>query len=1108
MLDKYIKRGGLLDTLLKSIDNDEKVSVFGCGFGEKLNIIRETDKFFLFVVNNEKEGFDAERRLMEMGLNVKYVDYHPSLNSVFTNNQLISALSGVVDEKINGLIINPFLLCCPIPDVNYLKDQSISLSCGDNSSIDETKTKLIQLGFKRVDYLENDGEFAVKGDTIELIYEDKYYRLMWDWDVLAEIKECDKVTLMPLSKHSQISITGNKVFDVDFEKLSVAIRGNKKLDLSHYLQIQDCRNNMWYLPFCKNILTNICHVSDTMCVFFNDVKLTYDILEKEIAVYNDDIRNGVKDGRYLQEHTSCLLSDKITLSDSVGVVGFQHITNANRLFSPKRVFSFKCIPHIAYNKKWDLLSIDVGSKQESATQIIFAKNESNANQIASVFERKGISCNIVNSLVGVLSGVNIITKSWGASCGFLDDNVFVYSSIELCGETKRHNHSTETFEFELPKLNDIVVHNVHGVGRCLGVECLKLSDSSRDYVVIEYKEGDKLYLPVENIDSISKYVGGEKLPKLNKLGSNDFVKTKERVKANIKEMAFSLVELYKSRLNLVGYKYPKDDEMMNEFSESFEYTETIDQLNAINDIMKDMEEGKVMDRLICGDVGFGKTEVAMRAAFKTVLGGKQVAFMCPTTILSEQHFNTLFARMDKFGIKIKVLNRFRSQKECEEIFEKVKDGSIDIVVGTHKLLNKKLQFKNLGLLILDEEQKFGVEAKETIKEIRRNVNVLTLSATPIPRTLNMALSGIRDISVIETPPVSRIPTVVQVCEYNDDLLKTAILRELERNGQILIVYNRVENIYDWAGHIKKLLPDYVKIGVAHGQMDEKQLENAIFNLYNGETDVLVSTTLIENGIDLPNANTLIVLESDKLGLSQLYQLKGRIGRGDRQAYAYFTFTKEILNEDAYKRLEAISQHTAMGSGFKIALRDLEIRGAGNVLGAEQHGHMQKVGYALYVQLLNETVSELKGEKSKQLKDVRVETLLNAYIPHDYIPSYNARMSAYMKISKINNIEGLVKVLKGFEDAFGDIPIEVSNLSKISLIKNMASGLGANKVAIKRHECMIYFDNVDLMKSIVENMSNYNNVVLDIQKMPIINIKAEVDESILEKVINFLELCSN
>lgn len=1099
MIENICKKGELLDTLFNSIERGEKTSVFGCGLGEKLNIALGCNAFVLYVANSERQNEIVEK-LRSANLRCDNLSFTPSLNNTFNIRTLIDTLYKIIDKKLDALIIEPIMLKTYLPSVDFLKSNRYVVSLGDDISLEKVTHKLHDFGFTRVDYVDSDYTYSVKGDTLDIKFNGKYYRVMWDWDRIGKIKQCDEVTLMPISDLDNITINSDMLFDVDFEKLNNFKLKTKSLKIKQYIDENEsnCQKLWWSLPFSNNILSKIYDYVPDCVLFFDEVKQNYEALKSSCDVYNMEIKDAIKNGLMADIHKDFLFDEGLQFPPYMSVVGFQSITNANKLFSPNRVFSFRCAPSIAYRGKWDVLALDLSTKPSSSTQILYVKSNETANQIGQVLDKKHISYNIVQSLSKCQVGVNLLPRAGGISCAFVDENLFVYSSDDLCGVVKKvFDKNFVSFDVALPEKNDIVVHNIFGVGRCLGVECLNLSNSSRDYVIIEYKNNDRLYLPVENINQISKYIGGDKHPPLNKLGSNDFVKTKEKVKAKIKDMAFSLVELYKARLSAKGFVYPKEEEFMTAFAESFGYTETADQIKAMQDIFSDMESGRVMDRLICGDVGFGKTEVAMRAAFKTVVAGKQVAFMCPTTILSEQHYNTLMSRMKSFGIKIEVLNRFRTKSECEKICQRVKSGDVDIIVGTHKLLNKNLIYKNLGLLILDEEQKFGVEAKETIKDIRKNINVLTLSATPIPRTLNMALSGIRDISVIETPPISRIPTQVQVCEYSDFIFKNAILRELDRGGQVLVVYNKVETIYDWAGRIQKLVGDDVIIDVAHGQMEEKKLENAIIKLYNGETQVLVSTTLIENGVDLPNANTLIVLNSDELGLSQLYQLKGRIGRSDRQAYAYFTYNKDILNETAYKRLEAISQFTAMGSGFKIALRDLEIRGAGNVLGVEQHGHMQKVGYAMYIQLLNEAVGELKGTKALHSHEVRVETSLNAFVPHDYIPNYSARMSAYMKISKLVDLDGYVKLYHEFEDAFGDVPNELNNLLKISLIKNLSQKMNATKVVIKSNECRVFFDKINDVEPYMESINCVSDVVLEVESVPIIVVKGDVGQDILD-----------
>ena len=624
------------------------------------------------------------------------------------------------------------------------------------------------------------------------------------------------------------------------------------------------------------------------------------------------------------------------------------------------------------------------------------------------------------------------------------------STTELLGkqEQKKVKARNKKDVFVLPKENDYVVHETYGIGLCKGVQRLKLGSYEKDYVIIEYDKGDKLYLPTEQVDLISTYISPNKNQKLNRLGGQDFAKTKAKVKSSVKELAFDLLRLYAEREHSKGFKFNKDDYLTKEFEASFPYQETEDQLQVINDVKKDMESDKIMDRLICGDVGYGKTEVAIRAIFKAYQSNKQVAFLAPTTILSEQHYNNCKARLEPFMCNVKVLNRFVPLKEQKQIIKDLKEGKVDVVCGTHRLLNKDVEFKDLGLLVLDEEQRFGVQDKEKIKNVKKDIDVLTLSATPIPRTLYMSLNGIRDISLITTPPAGRLPVNTYVTEFSYNLIKEAVNRELNRGGQVLIVYNSVEDIYRFSSQIRALFSDEVTIGVAHGQMESRMLEDAIMKLYNGETQILISTTLIENGIDLPNANTLIVVDADKLGLSQLYQLKGRVGRSKTLGYAYFLYDKnKVLKEDAYKRLNALMEYNELGSGFKIALKDLEIRGSGDIMGSEQHGHIQKVGYDLYCKLLNQAIMEIRGEKVKLNREVKIDVSINCYIPNNYITDSDSRFRIYSNMITIKNEKERQSVLKDILDIYGKVPKEVENLSKISLLKYYSQNLGVKRVSI-------------------------------------------------------------
>ncbi len=594
------------------------------------------------------------------------------------------------------------------------------------------------------------------------------------------------------------------------------------------------------------------------------------------------------------------------------------------------------------------------------------------------------------------------------------------------------------------------MHEVHGIGRVLGSKKISTTEGTKDYVAVEYQGGDVLYVPVEQMDILTRYLGGEKRPKLSKIGGADFEKIKKSVKESIKKMSFDLKKLYGERQASEGFAFTADGELEKAFASAFPFEETPDQIAADKDVKADMTSGKVMDRLICGDVGFGKTEVAFRAVFRAIANGKQAAMLAPTTILTEQHYNTAAERFKDFGVRIAVLNRFKTAGEQKKIITDLKDGKIDFVIGTHRLLSGDVAFKDLGLLVLDEEQRFGVEHKEKIKLLKKNVDTLTLTATPIPRTLHMSLSGIRSISVINTPPKKRLPVQTYVVEETEVLIADAITREINRGGQAFVLYNRVESIFTFAARLQALMPK-LKITVVHGRMDEKAMESSVIGFYKGRSDVLVSTTIIENGIDLPRANTLIVIDADRLGLSTLYQLKGRVGRSDRLAYAYFTFKRDkVLSNTAFERLNAIIEFTEMGSGIKIAMRDLEIRGAGNVLGGEQHGHMDKIGYELYSKLLREEISG-KEEKTPEL-DVR----LNAYIPESYIEGSVARMDAYKEIAEINSEQAEKDFISAIEGAYGELPEEVFNLINIAVVKYLAMKISAVKITVSKSETSLSF----------------------------------------------------
>ena len=588
------------------------------------------------------------------------------------------------------------------------------------------------------------------------------------------------------------------------------------------------------------------------------------------------------------------------------------------------------------------------------------------------------------------------------------------------------------------KPGDYVVHENHGLGIYQGIEKIEVDRVAKDYMKIAYDKGGNLYIPATQLDLIQKYASADaKKPKLNRLGSQDWVKTKTRVRGAVKEIAKDLVELYAARQNQKGFVYGKDTVWQKEFEEMFPFEETEDQLLAIEAVKRDMESPKIMDRLICGDVGYGKTEIAIRAAFKAVQESKQVVYLVPTTILAQQHYHTFQQRMRDFPVRVDLMCRFRTSAQQKKTIEDTKKGLVDIVIGTHRVLSDDLKFKDLGLLIIDEEQRFGVQHKEKIKKLKENVDVLTLTATPIPRTLHMSLIGIRDMSVLEEAPQDRMPIQTYVMEYNDEMVREAIERECARSGQVYYVYNRVEDIAEIAAHIQKLVPD-VNVAFAHGQMREQELERIMCDFIDGEIDVLVSTTIIETGLDISNVNTMIIHDADRLGLSQLYQLRGRVGRSNRMAYAFLLYRRDkMLKEIAEKRLAAIREFTDLGSGFKIAMRDLEIRGAGNLLGAQQHGHMEAVGYDLYCKMLNEAVKHLKGEMEEEDYTTTIDLNIDAYIPDTYISNEYQKLDIYKRIAAIESEEEMEDMVEELIDRFGDIPKKVEMLLTVAQLKALA-----------------------------------------------------------------------
>ncbi len=725
---------------------------------------------------------------------------------------------------------------------------------------------------------------------------------------------------------------------------------------------------------------------------------------------------------------------------------------------PAHALEFSSGGVMPYQSRLEPLCKDIAAwKEQGCAIVLLTGGEARGRRLLKALSEQGVQGVYADSLDGNLIAREVVLLPVTYSRGFLhpEAKLCVVSDTDIYGTAyqrarKKQNAGERIASFTDLKPGDYVVHDFHGVGLYQGVIQMASEGVKRDYLLIQYAGVDKLYVPTDQFDRVQKFIGAEhSAPKLNRLGGGEWERQKSKVKAGLKKLAFDLAELYAKRREPNGYAFSHDTPWQSEFEDLFPYELTADQQQSVADIETDMESARNMDRLLCGDVGYGKTEVALRAAFKAVIEGKQVAILAPTTILVQQHYNTVKKRFSGFPVACEMLSRFRSPKEQKEILEHLKEGKIDLIVGTHRLLAKDVRFKDLGLLIVDEEHRFGVNHKESIKHMKSRMDVLTLSATPIPRTLHMSMTGIRDMSLLETPPEERLPVKTYVIPYDDEVLCEAIRREMARGGQIYFLYNRVRSIEQMYARLKTLVPE-ARVGIAHGQMRENALEDVMLDFYAGAYDILLCTTIIESGLDVPEANTLIVFDADRFGLSQLYQIRGRVGRSNRQAYAYFTIRQDkLLSEAAEKRLSAIREFTEFGAGYRIAMRDLEIRGAGDVLGPEQHGHLSAVGYDMYVKLLEQAVGEVQGLEEKPELDTRMELQINAFLPEEYVSSELMRIEIYKRIAMIEDEAGRLDIEEELVDRFGDIPEPVVNLMRIAQLRAITRRLGISHFLIRQ-----------------------------------------------------------
>ena len=953
------------------------------------------------------------------------------------------------------------------PKAELVREKTLKLAKGDECDPSALAARLAAAGYRRTAQLDGKGQFAVRGDIIDVspVGADDYYRILVDFDVIGDIRRLDPEEQITAGRADEIFVApvGDCYYSAEegaralgevkkeFSKLSAdaaahfsALYG--ELEARVAAGRHDVPFLRPYLPAC----VPFCAFVGGMPAAIGNAKTCYDSAELITKEHANRLSVLIQSGDALSSSAGQITNINEAFAFA-GLTVFHTGLSSNRFCRTDKVYELTDAVLPDYSHDYDLLVSDVKNWSSRGYEInIFSGNGDTADKLTALFGEHGIYVSYGDGKVNVLDGV--LSHSF-----VLHECKQVFIGTPSVVPRARIRAAKRRKEImPLPGVGDYVVHSTHGVGKCLAIEKLDFSGSVHDYVIIGYDGGDKLYLPVENLDSLSRFSYSGAEPKLNRLGGGQFARIKERVKNSIREMSVNLVELYGKRAAGKGKVYPPEPAMMNDFISAFPHVDTEDQAAATEEILDDLAKGKIMDRLLCGDVGFGKTEIALRAAYRVIMEGQQVAFLCPTTLLALQHYKTALARMEKFGVRVAMLSRLTGDKDTEKTLADLKDGKIDLVCGTHKLLSHGVEFADLGLLILDEEQRFGVQHKEQLKEMRSNVNVLTLSATPIPRTLHMSLSGIRDISMLRTPPFERLPVQTYVAEYSDGLLADALMREYGRGGQSYVVFNRVGGIESFAQKVRAFVPN-LKIGIVHGRMNAEAAEKVISAFAEGTTDVLIATTIIENGIDIPRANTMVVINSDTFGLSQMYQLRGRIGRSNRLASAYFTYdSNKQMSETAMQRLDAIMQCKELGSGFMLAMRDLELRGAGNVLGREQHGHMEAVGYDTYMKLLREVIAERTGEPVKERKEVNVRTEYNAFIPETYVTDEAWRIRQYGNISRIDSLSDLRRMQNTMRDMYGAPPEEVVNLLTVALVKNLCADAGAEEVTLMKGKSGIVF----------------------------------------------------
>lgn len=1021
--------------------------------------------------------------------------YQADVHGNELTRERVKTLKRLAEDKPITVITTFDSLMTPQVPLYIWKAHILKLSKGGTLSEEGIAKRLVNMGYEKNYQVEAPGQFSIRGgivDIFDLTQENPYRIELWgdeidsirSFDILSQrsIEKLETVSVYPATElvlSSQDKTEGLEKIQTECKETAKTLRKQGKPEEATRLEkqvagfleqveFQAGANFDSYIHYFYKYTDSFLDYFDrenTLVVMDEPARIKEHAKAVELE-FRESMMHRMEKGYLLPGQMDLLLSCEETaaLAQKRKCISISALDMKNPIIKAENKFDIMAKSISPYNNSFDALVKDLQKYRKNGYKtVILSPSRSRAMRLAKDLQEMEISAFFTENPMRVLQSGEVMTYYGSIHKGFEYPliKLVVISESDIFANEKKRKKRKPVYEgqkiqdFADLKVGDYVVHEHHGLGVYKGIEKILVDKIAKDYMKIEYKGGDNLYVLATGFSVIQKYASAEaKKPKLNKLGGKEWVNTKAKVRSAVDEVAKDLVRLYAVRQQKEGYPYSKDTVWQKEFEEMFPFEETADQLNAIEETKRDMESTKIMDRLVCGDVGYGKTEVAIRAAFKAVQEGKQVVVLVPTTILAQQHYNTFSQRMKDFPIRVDLLSRFRTGAAAKKTLTDLQKGFVDILIGTHRVLSDDVKFKDLGLLIVDEEQRFGVAHKEKIKQMKENVDVLTLTATPIPRTLHMSLIGIRDMSVLEEAPNDRMPIQTYVMEYNEELVREAIVREMSRNGQVYYVYNRVNNIGDVAAQISKLVPE-ANVAYAHGQMKESELEKIMLDFIEGEIDVLVSTTIIETGLDIPNVNTMIIHDSDNLGLSQLYQLRGRVGRSNRNAYAFLMYKKDrVLKEVAEKRLQAIKEFTDLGSGFKIAMRDLEIRGAGNLLGKVQHGHMEAVGYDLYCKMLNEAVKKEKGIEAEIDFTTTIDLDVDAFIPNEYIMNEYQKLDIYKRIAGCSNSQECDDMYDEMKDRFGNVPKSADNLLRISRIRLKAHKLFVSELKGKNGEIRI------------------------------------------------------